>query len=145
MDIEAEWVAKAAIAELIVRYATLNDAGDWDAIAALYAENGRMNRPTVPDDFVVGREAIRAAFKARPRRDARHIVANILVTLDAPTRARATSQILLFTGAPGGDGELPIQSASPPLVGTYEDVLIRESSGWRFVERRGRLDFRQPD
>ena len=140
-----DWVAKAAISELITRYAALNDAGDWAAVAALYTDDGRMNRPTAPDDFVVGREAILAAFKARPARAARHVVANILVTLENPTEASASSQILLFTGADAHDGGLPLQSVSPPLVGTYEDRLVRDTSGWRFLERRGRLDFRRPD
>jgi ketosteroid isomerase-like protein len=48
MDEASAWVARAAITELITRYAALNDAGDWDAVAALYTEDGRMNRPTVP-------------------------------------------------------------------------------------------------
>lgn len=140
-----EWIAKAAISELIIRYTALTDSGDWDAVAALYTDDGRMSRPTAPDDFIVGRDAILAAFKARPKRDARHVVANVLVTLEEPTRARATSQILLFTATPAADAGLPIQSTSPPLVGTYEDRLIREEPGWRFVERRGRLDFRKPE
>jgi ketosteroid isomerase-like protein len=145
MDDSEVWIAKAAIAELITRYAALNDSGDWDALAALYTEEGRMNRPTAPDDFVVGRDEILAAFKARPRRDARHIVANVLVVLDDPTHARATSQILLYTAAPGRDGALPLQSTTPPLVGTYEDRLVRTGEGWRFVERRGKLDFQRPE
>ncbi len=142
MDEVQTWCAKAAIVELITRYAVLNDTGDWDAVAALYTDDGRMNRPTAPDDFISGRAAILAAFKSRPPRASRHIVANILVTLGGETRARATSQILLFTGTPAEEGGIPIQSAAPPLVGTYEDTLVRTPDGWRFSERRGRLDFR---
>ena len=44
----------------------------------------------------------KAAFMSRPRRASRHIVANILVTLE----------------------------------------LVRTAAGWRFLERRGSLDFR---
>jgi hypothetical protein len=44
--------------------------------------------------------------------------------------AAATSQILLFTAA-----------GQPPLVGSYVDKLVRTPEGWRFVERRGSLDF----
>ena len=140
MDETNAWAAKAAIAELITRYAALNDAGDWDGVAALYTDDGRMSRPTAPDDFIAGRAAILAAFRSRPLRAARHIIANVLVTLDGETDARATSQILLFTAVPAGDG-LPVQSA-PPLVGSYRDRLTRTNHGWRFVERRGSLDFR---
>ena len=142
-DLE-DWVAKAAISELIVRYAALNDAGDWEAVASMYTQDGRMNRPTAPDEFIVGRAAILAAFQARPSRAARHIIANIQVSLVDADHARASSQIMLFTGEAAEDGGLPIQSQSPPLVGTYEDRLVRSDSGWQFVERRGRLDFRKP-
>src|SRR5580704_17502821 len=136
------WVAKAAIAELITRYAALNDAGDWDGVAALYTDDGRMSRPTAPDDSIAGRAAIMAAFRSRPPHAARHIIANVLVTLESETEARATSQILLFTAASTGDG-LPIQS-TPPLVGSYRDRLTSTHQGWRFLERRGSLDFRAP-
>ena len=142
MDETYAWMAKAAIAELITRYAALNDAGDWDGVAALYTDDGRMSRPSAPDDFIAGRAAILAAFRARPLRAARHIIANVVVTLNSDTEARATSQILLFTGVSAGDG-LPVQSAMP-LVGTYRDRLMRTPHGWRFLERRGSLDFRAP-
>lgn len=134
MPVTDSWVDKAAIAELITRYAALNDARDWHALAALYTEDGRMNRPTAPDDFVIGRDAILASFEARPHRLARHIVANVLISLDDSDHAHATSNILLFTAevdeAPG-----------PPLVGTYQDTLKKTTKGWRFTERRGSLDF----
>jgi ketosteroid isomerase-like protein len=142
MDEVKTWTAKAAVAELIVRYAALNDAADWDAVAALYTEDGRMSRPTSPDDFIVGRAAILAGFRSRPARASRHFVANILVTIEGETRARATSRILLFTGTAADDGGIPFQSATPPLVGSYEDTLVKTEDGWRFAERRGRLDFR---
>jgi hypothetical protein len=141
MDDTNAWAAKAAISELITRYAALNDAGDWDGVAALYTDDGRMSRPTAPEDFIAGRVAILAAFRSRPLRATRHIVANVLVALESETAARATSQILLFTGASAGEG-LPVQSATPPLVGSYRDRLTRTDHGWRFAERRGSLDFR---
>ena len=55
MDDSYVWMAKAAIAELITRYAALNDAGDWDGVAALYTEAGRMSRPSAPEEFIDGR------------------------------------------------------------------------------------------
>jgi ketosteroid isomerase-like protein len=138
------WVAKAAIAELIARYAILNDAADWDAVAALYTEDGRMSRPVAPDQFIVGRDAILAGFRGRPRRASRHIVANILVDLEDENRARATSQILLFTGTHKESGALPMLSASAPLIGTFDDQLLKTAVGWRFAVRRGKLDFQPP-
>jgi 3-phenylpropionate/cinnamic acid dioxygenase small subunit len=130
MDRLSQLVAERACERLIVDYAALNDAGDWDAVVALYAENGRMSRPTAPDDFIAGQGAILAAFKARPPRTTRHICANIRVIVEDENRATATSQILLFTAA-----------ESLPMVGTYADAFVKTDTGWRFVERRGSLDF----
>jgi ketosteroid isomerase-like protein len=131
-DGQNEWrslLAERAIERLIISYAAYNDAGDWNAVAALYLPDGRMSRPTAPDVFITGRESILAAFRARPLRTTRHVVANIRVTVTGDV-ATATSQILLFT-APG----------TPPLVGSYHDRLALSVAGWRFVERAGSLDF----
>lgn len=122
-------IDERAIERMIVDYAAFNDAADWDAVAALYVPEGRMSRPTAPDDFIEGADAILAAFRARPARTSRHIVANIRVSVGGDA-ATATSQILLFTAA-----------GQPPLVGAYADRLVRTGAGWRFVERRGSLDF----
>ena len=129
MTAVAVLLAERAIERLILDYAAHNDAGNWDELVALYLPDGRMSRPTAPDLFITGREAIHAAFLARPPRVARHIVANIRVTVASET-ATATSQILLFT-APG----------APPLVGSYHDRLQLTEAGWRFAERAGSLDF----
>jgi ketosteroid isomerase-like protein len=121
-------LAERAIERLILDYAALNDAGDWDAVAALYVPHGRMSRPVAPDDFIEGRDSILAAFKARPARASRHICANIRIDVEGDT-ATASSQILLFTGH------------DAPKVGSYADTLVKTAEGWRFTERRGSLDF----
>jgi ketosteroid isomerase-like protein len=126
-DLET-FLAERAIERLILDYAAFNDAGEWEAVSALYVPLGRMSRPVAPDDFIEGREAILAAFKARPARASRHICANIRVAVKGD-RATATSQILLFTGH------------DAPKVGSYADRLEKTPDGWRFVERRGSLDF----
>jgi ketosteroid isomerase-like protein len=129
MDALARLLDERAIERLILDYAALLDAVDAEGLAACFAEDGRANRPTAPDDFVEGRAALLAAFKARPPRQARHVFANIRVDLDGDS-ARASSQVLLFTAAD-----------KPPLVGSYADKLVRTPEGWRFAERRGSLDF----
>ena len=129
MDALETLLAEREIERMIVAYAAANDAGEWDAVGAMYVAGGRMSRPTAPDDFIVGREAIVAAFKARPPRATRHIVANIRVDVSGDS-ATATSQILLFTAA-----------GAVPLVGSYHDRLASTADGWRFTERRESLDF----
>lgn len=123
-------IAERACERLILDYAALVDAADWAAVAALYTAMGRMSRPTAPDHFIEGRDAILAGFLARPPRVTRHICANIRVTLVTLAEAVASSQILLFTDA-----------STSPLVGSYADRLVHEDEGWRFAERRGNLDF----
>jgi ketosteroid isomerase-like protein len=129
MDPLARLLDERAIERMLLDYAAHNDAGNWDAVAAMYAPEGRMSRPTAPDAFIEGAAAILAAFQSRPARASRHVVASIRIDVNGDSAA-ATSQILLFTAA-----------GQPPLVGTYADRLVRTSAGWRFTERRGSLDF----
>lgn len=116
-------------ARLIARYANRNDAADWEALAALYAADGRMARPTAPDDWIAGREAILAAFRARPARLTRHICSNVEITVVDADTALGESAMLLFTGE------------GPPRVGSFLDRFVRTQDGWRFAERRGFLTF----
>ena len=127
---------------LINHYANLNDAGRWDDVAALYADDGLMARPSAPDQPIVGRDAILASFLARPPRVSRHICANIVVTVESADTASAHSMILLFSGVAAKDDGLPILDKKPALVGEYDDRFVRTADGWRFAERRGALSFR---
>ena len=116
-------------AKLVARYANRNDAADWEAVVALYAKDGRMARPSAPDDWIEGQEAILAAFTARAARTTRHVCSNVEITvLDADT-AIGESAMLLFTGE------------SVPKVGSFEDRFVRTAEGWKFAERRGLMTF----
>ncbi|GAA0320280.1 hypothetical protein GCM10009087_33240 [Sphingomonas oligophenolica] len=124
---------------LINHYAVLNDQARWEEVVALYTDDGLMTRPTAPDAPIIGREALLASFFSRPPRVSRHIVGNIVVTVEDAMSASAFSMILLFTGAIVEDG-LPVAGA--PLVGEYRDRFALTPEGWRFSERRGALSFR---
>jgi hypothetical protein len=132
---------EADCTRLINRYTMLNDRQDWDAVAQLYAPDGQLIRPS-GGAAVAGRDAILAAFKARPPRAQRHVVSNIVVDVDSATTARAFSVILLYQGDPAAAGELPMMTANSPLVGYFNDRLVLTDDGWRFAERAGGLDFR---
>ena len=127
--------------KLINRYTLLNDAADWDAVAALYTEDGQMARPSAPDKPIAGRDAILATFKSRPARAARHVVSNIVVDVLSETEATAMSVIVLYQGIANENGGLPARDTSGPLIGTYTDRLRKSADGWQFDERRGGLDF----
>jgi ketosteroid isomerase-like protein len=127
---------------LIKLYVNLNDAQDWPAVAALYAEDARFARPSQPEVFIEGREAILASFLARAPRAQRHVIANVVVDVEDADHARAFSVIVLYQGDPAPAGERPIMDPKSPLVGTFTDRLVRTHEGWRFAERVGGLDFR---
>jgi len=116
-------------ARLVAQYANLNDAGDHDGVANLYAVDGRMTRPSAPDDWIEGREAIRAAFKSRPPRTTRHLCTNVVVEVISATRASGECAIALFL------------SDSEVRVGKYQDLFERTPEGWKFAERRGSMTF----
>jgi ketosteroid isomerase-like protein len=126
---------------LIKHYINLNDAKDWPGIADLYTENARFARPSQPDVFIEGREALLASFYARPDRAQRHVIANVVVDVEDADHARAFSIIVLYQGDVGATGDLP-EMSGPPLVGTFTDKLVRTADGWRFAERVGALDFK---
>lgn len=116
-------------ARLIALYANLNDEARWDEVAALYAEDGVMFRPTAPNLPIAGRAAILAAFRSRPPRTTRHVCSNVVIEVEGPATARGTSAMLLFTGE------------GAPLVGAFHDRFCLTAEGWRFAERRGSLTF----
>ena len=120
---------EADCARLIALYANLNDVARWEEVAALYAEQGVMTRPTAPDAPIVGRAAILAAFQSRPPRTTRHVCSNVVIDVDSADEARGTSAMLLFTGAPA------------PLVGSFHDRFVRTPEGWHFAARHGTLLF----
>lgn len=117
-------------ARLIALYANLNDEARWADVAALYAEDGAMSRPTAPDVFIRGRAAILEAFLARPPRQTRHVCSNVVIDVESPVQARGTSAMILFT------------KDNPPLAGSFHDRFVLTEEGWRFAERRGSLAFR---
>jgi ketosteroid isomerase-like protein len=129
------------VTRLIHDYVNRNDAQDWEAVAALYTDDGSLRRPSGGDP-VQGRAAILAAFRARPPRAQRHVIANTVVEVESATEARAFSVIVLYMGDAAEDGGLPVKAANSPLVGTFTDRVVLTEDGWRFAERVGGLDFR---
>jgi hypothetical protein len=131
-------LAEEACRRQIIRFARLNDAGEHEALAALFTQNAVFARPSAPDVPVVGREAILSSFHSRPPRLTRHVVSNIEVDIQAPERATARSTISLYQG---DSGALPpvIQAV---MIGAYEDVLHKVEGQWLFSERRGSLALR---
>lgn len=141
-DIDRQ-VIEYACARLVNQFAVCNDAGRYDTLAALFAEDGQYARPTDPDNFVVGREAILAAFKARPAdKLTRHLISNVVIDVQAPTSASGICYVTLYSGSTARPAEKHgFVGQLSPLIGEYHDDFVLTTDGWKFRRRQGRLVF----
>lgn len=132
---------RAAIAweceRLIHLYAMLNDAGDFEAMAEMFVEDGVFARPSAGDALIRGRPAILAAYTSRPARFTRHLITSVVVTVEDENNARAHSYLTLHTGQPG-EG-LPRPAEPSYLIGDFKDRFVRDDGVWKFRERLGSL------
>ncbi|MGK2911743.1 MAG: nuclear transport factor 2 family protein [Sphingobium sp.] len=122
--IEIEW----GVERQIRRFAMLNDAHDHDGLAAMFTDDGSFARPTEPDAPIIGKEAIRAFFRDRPKRVTRHVMANMVFDVVTDTEVLAHSYVQLHM-------------ADKTLVGDFFDRLLLQDGEWLFAERRGTLAF----
>ena len=121
---------RAAITDLIYRYAELIDAGDFDAVGRLLGR-ACFGGPRTP--AVTGAQNIAAVFAMTTRRfecgtpRTRHLVLNPIVEVDGVTAtARSTFCVVQATD------RVPLQ---PIVVGRYLDTFARDDLGWHFTER----------
>jgi uncharacterized protein (TIGR02246 family) len=122
-----------AIQQLFIDYGRHLDAGDLDAYASLFAEDGEVLLG--PLGRAKGRTAIRELMmRALGGRQggSYHIISSPQVVLDGD-RATATVMWTVIARTAQGDPALT-------MVGHHVDVLRREPEGWRFVRRKGHVD-----
>ncbi len=124
--------------EQIYRYARLFDAGAFEAVSALFTEDGVLTRPSEPDRPIHGRSAILAAFTSRPPRPTRHVLSGVEISIESATRAAALSTVVVYAGDPS-ETAATIASIA---VGGYTDVFRRVGDDWLFQERLGRIDMK---
>jgi hypothetical protein len=134
-------VERAAIAweceRLIHLYAMLNDAGDFQAMAQMFTEDGVFARPSQGDVLIRGRAAILQAYASRPPRFTRHLITSVVVTVEDDENARAHSYLSLYTGQAG---ETVPRTAEPAhLIGDFKDRFVLRDGAWKFSERLGSL------
>ena len=132
---------RAAIAweceRLIHLYGMLNDAGDFQAMAEMFTDDGVFARPSQGDVLIRGKAAILAAYTSRPPRFTRHMITSVVVTVDDGDNAHAHSYLSLHTGQPG-EG-LPRPAEPVYLIGDFKDRFTRQDGVWKFSERLGSL------
>lgn len=136
----ADVFAKFACREVVEQSVQHLDGGDLDAFCALFSSDAILVRPG--GGAIHGREEIRSAYAARPAgRVTRHLVTNVVVTLQGSGQARARSYVLLWSGrADGEPGKQGWAADARQLVGEFEDDLICQPDGsWRIQQRKARF------
>lgn len=139
MDALQRLLIEDACRQLVLRAAAAADGHDADGLAALFAPDGVLQRPT--GDPLHGREAIRAAYAARPRsRLTRHLVTNTRVEVESAGAARAHSLVLLWSGSTDdADGPQGRPASGPALVGEFDDVMVLSEGAWCIAHRVARF------
>ena len=134
-------VERAAIGweceRLIHLYSMLNDAGEFQAMADMFVEDGVFARPSQSDVLIRGRTNILAAYTSRPARFTRHMITTVAVTVVDGDNATAHSYLSLHTGQLG-EG-LPRPAEPTYMIGDFRDRLVRVDGEWKFKERLGSL------
>jgi ketosteroid isomerase-like protein len=124
---------RAAIEALVTEHAWLIDNGRAAEVAALYTEDARL-LGIGPDRY--GRAEISAWARQRQamtERLSRHVQTNLRLESRSEIEVKGTLLLTLFRH----DGPPPCASASPLVVGEYDDVYRHDSAvGWRIFERR---------
>jgi 3-phenylpropionate/cinnamic acid dioxygenase small subunit len=117
---------KEAIRELLHRYCFCMDEGRFTELAALFTDDGEWIAPyrsvKGPSDIAAW---LQQSVPPQPRR--MHYVMNSIIDC-AGTRATARSNYLVMVQ--GTEGPVP------SVCGTYDDVLVKQPDGWRFLRRQ---------
>jgi len=119
-------IIERACERLVLDFAFFSDHREFEALGALFTEQGTMTRPA--GNRLVGRAAIVKSYQARlPGRITRHICTNIRVTVESAERARGFTYAVVYS--PGGN----------PRFGEFVDEFLRTPEGWRIAPRIARF------
>jgi uncharacterized protein (TIGR02246 family) len=119
-----------AINQLFIDYGEHLDAGDFDAYAELFAEDGEVLLG--PMGRATGREQIKSLMTgmlADTVGSTYHIISSPRVALDGD---RATATVMWSVASMGGDG-----LARVTMVGHHIDQLVKVDARWYFQRRKG--------
>ena len=118
---------KEAIRELLSEYCFRMDDFRFAELGALFAEDGEWIAPYARARGPAEIAALMTRnIPTEPRR--KHFIMNSLIRLDRDRASARTSYFVVLQAAGAG--------LTPSVAGTYEDVLVRTTGGWRFRERR---------
>lgn len=130
------------ILDLVARYAVHMDAGEFDALEALFAEDASYD--IAPDPGIVpvpihGSRAIRDALEQRYREvvqtaQRRHVMSNTVIDELGETTARSRT-FLTVLSVPKDGGGVELRG-----TGVYVDSFERRGGRWQFTARLLEVD-----
>lgn len=125
-----DWVDKAAIQELVVRYSDAATRGAWDEFEALWTEDAVWEVGPPIDTRIVGARAIRDDVNASVDREdfLVQMTHGAVVTLLGDGRARGTTTIHALARR-SGDHDIT-------NYGVYYDEFAKVDGTWMFSRRR---------
>lgn len=118
---------RAELIDLYARYAWAYDQGNADGYAALFAKDGRFERPGAPD--AVGPEALAALVTGAQSRGTGylHVTSNVLVQGNAEGASGRAYVVLL---------QVHPDAVRLLAAGHYVDSFVQTGDGWRIAHRR---------
>jgi 3-phenylpropionate/cinnamic acid dioxygenase small subunit len=122
-----------AIENLLVSYAALVDAGDFEGVGELFADGAFVGSGGTFRGTEVGRmlrDTVIVYEDGTPR--TKHVTTNIALEVSGDT-ASGRAYFTVLQAAP----EFPLQTIA---AGRYEDRFTRAADRWRFTERRATVD-----
>ncbi|MEU8437142.1 nuclear transport factor 2 family protein [Streptomyces sp. NPDC029216] len=135
-------IAERACERLIVEFVRRLDLGDPSSVADLFTPDGIWEWPA-GDRRIAGRDALRDYFDGRPAdRLSRRMCTNILVTVNSPETAAATTYFATYRVDGYSEGMVPPRP--PAQVGHYEDTFRRVDDTWLLATRTLFLPFAGP-
>ncbi len=112
------------------------DGNDFSAFCGLFTEDGQLQRPD--GSILKGREAILAAYKARPaQRMSLHVISNTRFRDVTENDCRATSLVTLWASDSSLEAGPQGRAAVQPLVlGGFDDNFVLDGGVWRLASRK---------
>ncbi|WP_311224114.1 MULTISPECIES: nuclear transport factor 2 family protein [unclassified Acidovorax] len=122
--------------DLVLRSAALVDAGDAFGVAALFAEDAELMRPS--GLVIRGRPAIERSYRERSAGHmTAHLVFGTLFGDMSDDVAHAVSRVLVWTANDDSEAGPQGRPAQPrQRLGHFVDTFTLTSQGWRISHRR---------
>ncbi|WP_129839357.1 nuclear transport factor 2 family protein [Streptomyces sp. RFCAC02] len=136
-------LAERACERVVLDFVRRLDLGEPASVAGLFTPDGVWEWPG-GDRYVAGRAALRTYFGARPAdRLSRRLCTNVLVDVESPSTASATTYFVTYRLDGRTDGALP-PPPHPANIGHYEDRFEQTGDGWLLTRRTLVLAFGGP-